>query len=244
MMKERFWEIDFLRGIAIIMMIVFHLLYDLDYFGNYSFNLSSGFWLYFGRITAVIFLLLVGISLTLSFSRVKNKLTQRELILKYVKRGLKIFSLGLIITLLTWIFLGEGFIIFGILHLIGVSIILAYPFIRLKYQNLAIGSALIVFGLYLSKLTFKFKWLLWLGFRPESFYTFDYFPILPWFGLVLIGIFIGNKLYSNYKRQFEFPDFSKVKSIGLFSTLGRNSLIIYLLHQPLILFVLYVLGVL
>ena len=127
--KERFWEIDFLRGLAIIMMILFHLLYDLDYFGNYTLNVHAGFWLYFARATATIFLLLVGISLTLSFSRAtKIKKAGNTLYLKYLKRGLKIVSWGFVITLTTWIFLREGFVVFGILHLIGISIILAYPF--------------------------------------------------------------------------------------------------------------------
>jgi len=71
-LEKRFWEIDFLRGLAIIMMILFHLLYDLNYFGEYNLNLHSGFWWYFARMTATIFILLVGISLTLSFSRAKK----------------------------------------------------------------------------------------------------------------------------------------------------------------------------
>ena len=96
-LEKRFWEIDFLRGLAIIMMILFHLLYDLTYFGEYNLNVHSGFWLYFGRMTATIFILLVGISLTLSFSRAEKKQNAKKKVYqKYLKRGLKVFSWGLI----------------------------------------------------------------------------------------------------------------------------------------------------
>ena len=238
MKKDRFWEIDFLRGIAIVMMVLFHLIYSLDYFNITEFNVGTGFWLYFARATASIFILLVGISLTLSFSRYKIN----PKFSKYVKRGLKIFSWGLIITLVTWIFLRESFVAFGILHLIGVSIILAYPFLRYKKLNLILGSTLLVIGLYLKQFTFSFNWLMWSGFIPQNYQTIDYFPILPWFGLVLIGIFIGKTLYKNHTRQFKFWNLEKVQFVNFFGFLGRHSLFIYLIHQPILLFILYLLG--
>ena len=121
--------------------------------------------------------------------------------MKYLQRGLKIFGLGLIITLATWIWPGEGFIVFGALHCIGISIILAYPFLRFRYQNLLLGIILISIGIILKNFTFDFYWLLWLGFTPSTFYTVDYFPLLPWLGVVLIGIFVGNIIYPNFKRR-------------------------------------------
>jgi uncharacterized membrane protein len=242
--KKRFWEIDFLRGLAIIMMIVFHLLYDLTYFGGCNLNLHSGFWLYFARATATIFIFLVGVSLTISFSRSeKIQNLRKKLYLKYLKRGLRIFSWGLIITLMTRIFLREGFVLFGILHLIGISIILAYPFLKLRYWNLLLGIAVISLGIYLKNFTFGFPWLVWLGFRPDHLYTVDYFPIFPWFGVVLIGIFFGNLLYPDYTRKFNLYDLSNFKFVGLFCLLGRYSLIIYLIHQPVLIVLLYLLGI-
>jgi len=103
-LKKRFWEIDSLRGFAIIMMIAYHLIYDLNYFGVYNFNIYSGFFWYFARTTAFIFIFLVGVSLTLSYSRaIKSKeySTEKELFAKYSKRSLRIFSWGLFITLIT-----------------------------------------------------------------------------------------------------------------------------------------------
>jgi uncharacterized membrane protein len=85
--------------------------------------------------------------------------------------------------------------------------------------------------------------LLWLGFVPYNFYTLDYFPIFPWFGLVLIGIFLGNKFYQDGKRGFKLPDLSGSFIVDLLGTLGRNSLAIYLVHQPIIVATLFLLGI-
>ena len=242
--EKRFWEIDFLRGLAIIMMIVFHLLYDLTYFGGCNLNLHSGFWLYFGRATATIFIFLVGVSLTLSFSRARKIQTSgRKLYLKYIKRGLRIFSWGLLITLTTWVFLREGFVLFGILHLIGISVILAYPFLKLRSLNLLMGIFFISIGIYLNNVAFDFPWLLWLGLMPDRFYTIDCFPIFPWFGVVLIGMFFGNLLYPDYTRKFNLCDPSNFNFIGLFCFLGRHSLLIYLIHQPILIMLLWLLGI-
>lgn len=241
-LEKRFWEIDFLRGVAIVMMIIFHFLFDLSYLGGYAVNVYSGFWWVFARVTATIFLLLVGISLTLSYSRAIQKRTGK-LGRKYLKRGLKIFSWGLIISAITWVFLRGGFVVFGVLHLIGVSIILAYPLIKYRHRNLILGIIFIIIGLYLANFFFDFYWLVWLGFMPRVFYTLDYFPLLPWFGVILIGIFIGNSLYKNYKRGFRLRDFSGSPVTRLFCFLGRHSLLIYLIHQPILIAVLYLFGV-
>jgi len=242
-LTKRFWEIDFLRGMAIVIMVVYHLIYNLNYFGQYDINLDSTFWLYVASVTRPTFIFLVGVSLTLSFSRVtKTNLDGKKLFLKYLNRGLKIFSWGLIITLVTWVFLREGCVVFGILHLIGISIILAYPFLRFPSCNLLIGILIIFLGLYLKGLNFNYSWLVWLGFKPVHFYTVDYFPLLPWFGVVLMGIFFGNLLYSDYSRRFQLADLSFFSGIKVLCFLGKHSLLIYLLHQPLIIAVLYLFG--
>jgi len=217
------------------MVIVFHILYDLNFFGIYKMELYSGLSLIFVYLVGTLFLLLVGISLTLSYSKAKNNLTKKQLQLKYLKRGLGIFGLGLLITFATWIYLaGKGFVVFGVLHCIGISIILAYPFLRFRYQNLVLGATLISAGIILKNFTFDFNWLLWLGFTPYNFYTVDYYPLLPWFGVVLIGIFLGNSLYQNNMRKFNLKDHSQFIIVRFACFLGRHSLIIYLIHQPIL----------
>jgi len=240
--KKRFWEVDFLRGTAIVMMIIFHFLYDLDYFGVLELNLFFGFWRYFAYATASIFIFLVGVSLTLSYSRTVKEKTGKELFTKYLFRGIKIFSWGIVITLITFIFLPDGVILFGVLHLIGISVILAYPFIKYTCRNLVIGILFILTGLYIEGLSFNSMWLLFLGLRPESFHTYDYFPLLPWFGVVLVGIFAGNILYSGYKRKFGIPEISNFIFIKILCFSGRHSLLIYLIHQPILVALLYLSG--
>jgi len=244
-LNERFWEVDSLRGLAVVCMICYHFLFDLAFFGLISIDVSSGFPWFFARITASTFIFLMGVSLTLSSSRTRlsGSYLHKSLFKKYLVRGCRIFLLGLFITMITWIFLPQEFIIFGILHFIGISIILAYPFLKRKYLNLAAGIGIICIGIYLQTLSFNFSWLMWLGFVPNSLNTVDYFPIFPWFGLVLLGIFFGGLLYKNYKRQFKLPDLSNNYLFRASSFLGRHSLVIYLIHQPLIILALYLFGV-
>jgi uncharacterized membrane protein len=242
--EERFWEIDLLRGIAILMMIAFHVVYDLNFFGAALLSsVQLDFWFYVARATATIFLLLVGISLPLSYSRaLRHQQPGKRLYRKYLTRGLKIFSWGLVITVTTWVFLREGFIVWGILHLIGIAIILAYPLLPLRYGNLVLGMVFIALGVAVKHVTVNVPWLLWLGLTPAHFQTLDYFPLLPWFGVVLIGVFLGNSLYSNYTRHFTLGDRFDVPPVRFLEFLGQHSLFIYLLHQPVLIAVLYLLG--
>ncbi len=234
---NRFWELDFLRGLAIIMMVIFHLIFDLYYFGGYGFDVNSGFWLVFARVTALIFLTLIGICLTISYNKNSDKIWAKNL-----KRGLKVFGFGLIITGITWFFFKESFIVFGILHFIGISVILSPIFLRFNRLNLLLAVIFIIFGFYLYSLSFGFPWFVWLGLQPQTFYTFDYFPIFPWFGVVLFGMFLGKTLYTKNKRRFRLKDVSN-RPMRLFGFLARHSLVIYLIHQPIIIFVLYTLHI-
>lgn len=240
--SKRFWEIDVLRGMAIIMMVLYHLSYDLYFLGDFPIKIYSLSWTLFQRTTASLFLLLVGISLTISYSKLKSKYQRKAIFIRNLKRGIKILAWGAVITIFTFIFLTNGVILFGILHLIGVSIIISFPLLEYKYKNLVLGLIVILIGAYLSNFTFNTNYLLWLGFEPNSFFSFDYFPILPWYGVVLIGIFLGNLAYPESKRRFYIPDLSSnIISRGL-SFLGKHSLKIYLIHQPIIILMLYVLG--
>jgi uncharacterized membrane protein len=241
---RRLWEVDCLRGVAIVMMVILHLLWDLYYFGVTDIDPFSGFWLWFQRATASLFLLVVGVSVYLSVSRSRLVLKSETAVwLRQVRRGLIVFGCGLLVTLMTWLFIREGVVVFGILHLIGVSIMLAYPFLRLGAWNLALGLAMVAAGAWLQPRSVDFPWLVWLGLKPDGFYTVDYFPMLPWFGVVLIGLFIGGVAYDGTGRRFNLPDLSPAPPVRLLRFLGRHSLLIYLVHQPALIALLILLGV-
>jgi uncharacterized membrane protein len=241
---QRLWEVDCLRGVAIVMMIIFHLMWDLSYFGITDVDVFAGFWLWFQRATATLFLLVVGVSLHLSAMRVRlSQKSGAAVWLRQVRRGLIVFGCGLLVTLATWLVIREGFVVFGILHLIGLSVILAYPFIRLGPWNALLGLACIAAGAVVQRYTVDFPWLVWLGLRPRNFYTVDYFPVLPWFGMVLLGLFIGSIAYDDRARRFALPALSTWPPVWLLSYLGRHSLLIYLIHQPVLIALLVILGV-
>jgi uncharacterized membrane protein len=232
----RFQEIDAVRGIAILMMICFHTVYDLNFFMIAPVNVSTGFWRWFAMATASLFLFIVGISLVVSRARSADKLSGFALTKKFLYRGAGIFSLGLLVTLATWLYLHEGFIIFGILHLIGVSVILSVLFFRFKKYNIFLGLLCIAAGFFIRNITGP-AWLLPLGIVPVSFFSVDYTPLIPWFGAVLIGMGIGEFLYSGGVRQFAAPHLPDRVAEPL-AFLGRHSLVIYLVHQPVIILLL------
>ncbi|MGB4642216.1 MAG: heparan-alpha-glucosaminide N-acetyltransferase [Methanothermobacter tenebrarum] len=234
-LDQRFWEVDMLRGIAVLMMITFHLLFDLNYLGIVSFNIQGGPLWFFGRLTAFIFIFLVGASLKLSYMRTVLIGYHGRLLFKYVRRGLRILLYAFVITIVTWLLIGSGYIIFGVLHFIGVAIILGYPLLCYERLNLLVGLLFIVIGIFLLNQRFDVGYLFWLGIIPRDFYSLDYFPILPWMGVVSLGIYAAGKLYRDYKRRFPIKDLSRSRIIKSLVLLGRHSLFIYFIHQPIIL---------
>jgi uncharacterized membrane protein len=235
----RFWEVDLLRGGAILLMVLYHLVFDLDYFAVYDIDVSSGFWLAVARFTASLFLLLVGLSLTLSHTRAQLLGQEDRFRLRLLRRSAWILGLALGITIVTYLFIGKGFIVFGVLHLIGLSLLLAYPFLRLHKANFIFGLLFILLGIYLQNISVGFPWLLWLGLAPPDFYSVDYFPVFPWFGVILVGMGLGDRLYPGYRRRIPVPDLSGNSFVSSLAFLGRNSLAIYLIHQPVMIAIMY-----
>ncbi len=237
--QTRIIEVDVLRGVAIIMMVAFHATWDLNYLGFIQVDLYSGPQALFAYSIGTLFLILVGISLTLSHSRAVKTMSPSGLRLKYLTRGLRLLALGALITIVTWLIIAEGFIVFGILSCIGLSIIFAFPLINRPRLALSIGAMAVILGVVLHQFSFTTYWLLWLGFIPQDFFSVDYFPMLPWFGVVLIGITIGNHIYGHDLRSRIKKETIITRPLGL---LGRHSLLIYLIHQPLILGLLLLLS--
>jgi uncharacterized membrane protein len=237
--SQRFIELDILRGLAILFMIILHLFWDLDYFGILPLNKN---FYSLNIIVPVIFFLLVGICQTVNNNKYKNQ--PRKMHLRTIQRGLWILSLGMLLTLLTAVFLPDRPILFGVLHCIGCCLILSTLLLRFKSANILLAALIIVSGL-----TIGFLYTaenpnmaeLATGIHEPNIgaHTIDYFPILPWFGVCLLGIVLGNILYKDNKRRYRLPDLSKYKPTKIFSWLGQHSLSIYLIHQPLIAGVLF-----
>lgn len=224
------------------MMIVYHLGYDLDTFGGYPIDSTAGAWAWFADATASFFLFLVGVSLAISHARSGASWPGRSLFGKYLLRGLRILGYGMVLTLIS-LALGMGVIAFGILHVIGVSIILAYPLLGFRWPNLLLGGLFIALGAYMmvAGISSESPWLLPFGVVPENLAMPDYRPLFPWFGVVLVGLFAGNLVYGAGKRR-SVPTKAPVAARPLVP-LGNNSLFIYLVHQPVLIALLAALGV-
>lgn len=241
--RPRYWEIDTLRGVAIVMMVIFHLMWDFWYYQILpDVVLYAGFWKYFQRTCANLFLILVGVSLAVvTIRRMGNDVKGLPPFRPYFLRGLRVFGFGLVVSLIVWA-AGVGYVHFGILHLIGFASIAAYPLLRQRGINLILWAIFFVAGYFLLTARFDFPWLLWLGLVPYNYFPNDYFPVLPYFGVVLLGIFLGNSLYGPEGRRFLLPDVGQWLPFRALQWLGRHSLIIYLTHQIALFGILVALG--
>ena len=227
----RLWEIDFARGIAVIVMVLFNWSFALYYLGVYTITDSWGFWQILPRLIGGSFIFIAGMSLWLSYS---NNVSVK----RHLSRGLKIFAIGLGITAATWLVFPRDVIVFGILHMIGLSVITGYFLIRIEARMLA-GAAvsLIAAGIILQNYVFGFPYLVWLGFIPAGFRTLDYFPMLPWLGVFLAGIAFGKVFYTKNAAKTK-------QNLSPITFAGRHSLAIYLAHQPLLIAALFAMGLL
>lgn len=242
----RYWEVDAMRGLAIIMMAVYHFVYDLDYFAGFDVNARDGFWEYFADVTAFSFIFLAGLALVISHARAQQRSDIRSpLFEKYLRRGVRIFLYGMVLTLVTFFVDSDRTIQFGILHVIGFSIVASYPFLRKPPTVVALwGLAILAAGFWLdaNRQDFGYPWLYWSGIRPEGVSSFDYRPVLPWFGASLMGIAAGKYLYPDGGRRLRLPDLKGFAPVDALSFMGRWSLIIYFVHQPLLIAALILTG--
>jgi len=218
----RYLELDFIRGIAIILMVIFHLSYDLNYFHFITidiYNQHSHFWYYFRLIIVSLFVGTVGASIAVTYEFHYN-------IKKILRQVTKLALSSLSITLVSYIMFPNYYIYFGILHFITLAFILSLPFARYPISALIGGIIIIIltsFDIISTHPLFNFlQPLLSLPQRTKDLANF-----FPWFGVVLVGIYIGkNRLF-----RFQLKD---IPSINKIVFLGQHSLLIYLIHQPLL----------
>ncbi len=217
----RYLQLDFIRGIAILLMVVFHLCFDLNNFHFIDIDIYHRVdrdWFYFRMIILTLFISCVGISLALA-----NE--EKIDIQKVKKRFIQLSFFSVLITLASYITFPQTWIYFGILHFITLASVMALLFVRFEWIALILGVLIVaLFNLNIISMHWLYELLKEVLYLPER--TEDLVPLTPWFGVVLIGIFIGKK------RLFLFPLPSNklTEFIGL---LGKHSLVIYLVHQPL-----------
>lgn len=231
-MKKRIWELDVLRGVCILGMVAVHLIYDLQTFFSLPFLADSQLFAIVKQWGGVLFLLISGICVTLGSHP--------------VRRGLIVFACGLICSAVTagMYFLNMAdksiIIYFGVLHCLGVCMLLWPLFKRLPVWALGLlGLGLTVLGLWISgNVVVDFPWLIPLGLVPGDFVSSDYFPLLSNLGFFLVGAFLGKTLYR--KKETLLPRVNPANPVlAFFTLLGKWSLPVYLLHQPLITGLLY-----
>ena len=236
--------LDALRGFAVVLMILFHLSYDLS---TPSFSLRifhpspsdwpKGYWVYFSDLIGVIFFSVVGLSVWMkqqSAVKAGDKTQSRSF---FYRRGLRILAIAFALTLGTIFFQPSDVIYFGVLHCIGVSVLLLPFFFRLSRPVIFMLSLfMIVAGLVLRDRLFSFSWLFWLGFQPTAWLSGDWYPLLPWFGVALLGFYLGPIFLHNQQRSSQRnqqrSSFAAPRRFSVF--LGQHSLMIYLIHQPVL----------
>ena len=238
---QRLWEVDAMRGVAIVMMVVYHFTWDLHGLGGYDIELYHGFWHYFQLATASLFIGIVGVSMTLRYHAMARRGEPRYL--PFFQRGVEIFSWGIVIGIVTFLFDAPRYVRFGILHFIGFSIIIAYPLLRFRWLNFFLGAFILLFGQIAALFAVDNPWLGWLGLDLTIRPAYDYFPVIPWFGVVLLGIFLGNLLFPQGKPRWHIPALGDWVPLRWLRLAGQNALLIYLLHQPIMITVLTLLGI-
>lgn len=233
----RIYLLDELRGFAVFCMVFYHAFFTMAFL----FNIKAGYELiYFFSpaepFFAAMFIFISGICSQLSRSN--------------LRRGLKLLGIALVITLATYLAVPNEIIVFGILHFLSVSMILfalAKPL--LDKVNLYVGLSLCVLlfvatfplpisgcigfnpniCLHIPREWYEFNFLFPLGIASKTFRSSDYFPLIPWMFVFLGGTFAGRSASGG-----RFPEFTYKSRLPFFSFLGRYALIIYILHQPVI----------
>jgi len=213
MINTRDTALDLMRGIAIIMMIAFHFIYDLNSFGFSDIPLYTH-WAGIAWRCLIVFLFLsaVGISLVIAHGKgIKFK--------KFLKRLLYLGIAALFVSAGTYVMFPDGWVYFGILHLIWFSTIIAISFVNLPKTSLLI-AALILIGAIFDQPNLSFISYLLEPYLPLG--SVDYYPLFPWLSFVFIGIYLGHNPY--YQKIFIFR-------LNWLEVIGKHALIIYLTHQ-------------
>lgn len=216
---HRYLSLDVLRGVCLLLMIIFHFGYDLSIFGYTTYDTNADIeWRVFRAIIVSGFLLAVGMSSYLAYHRHIDKT-------KLIKNLLKLISVSLLISLGSYYMYPQHWVYFGIIHFVSVALPLSLLFVRRPNIALLVAGVIIVgyFGDILSLQT-SWEWSVEHIGIPQ--HTIDLVSFIPWFGVVLLGIAI-----IHHKLLPVIP----ANAVSRFmARMGRHSLLIYLIHQPIL----------
>lgn len=244
--KRRICLLDELRGLAVIAMVIYHIFYSMTFLFHMECAYPIMRTVYpYEPVIPIIFITICGICCTFSHNN--------------LKRGLLVFAISAIITLATAIFIPSQAIWFGILHFLGIAILIYALAEKTNILNkIPVNAGLFVslilyiicynipkgyigfiplFKIELPQELYSFYWLSFLGFPSADFTSGDYFPIIPNIFLFFFGIFSG-KIIDNKK----LPEFMYKKLCPPLDYIGKHALIIYVVHQPLIIGVLFIIS--
>ncbi len=234
--KNRYKLIDVLRGVAIALMVYFHFSYDLTHFGYTDSDFyHDPYWLHLRTFIVSLFLLLVGVSLVLATRHgIDRKRFLRRL-------GMLVFF-SLLISINSYFMFPGRTIYIGILHFIALATVLGLLFVRQYWLSLFLGIGIIALDLVYQSHFFNQPWIHWVGLMTHKPATEDYVPLIPWFGVVLIGIFAGQTLLRNKALQQQVARPMDNPLTNGLALAGRHSLLIYLVHQPILFGTLWLIG--
>lgn len=226
--------IDTLRGVALIAMATYHFSWDLEFFGYLDpGTATTGLLKYYARGIAGSFLFLAGLSLVLGqYPVIRWKPFGRRLAM--------IAGAAAAITIATYFATPDAFIFFGILHSIALGSLLGLAFLRAPpLLTLVVGIAVLVLPQVFRSALFETPALSFLGLQPTPPRSNDFVPLFPWFGMVLIGIAVARiglktDLFERLRRLPQGPRWL------MFA--GRHSLAVYLIHQPVLIGIAYLMS--
>lgn len=221
---SRIAGIDALRGLAVIAMVAFHFCFDLAHFGVLAANFyRDPFWLHARTGILSSFLLLAGVSLVLAQRTERGRAG-------FWRHVATIAACALLVTAGTYIAFPQSFVSFGVLHAIALSLVLLRPLAARPWWALALGVGVVVAGNVVAHPAFDGPPWGFVGFATVKPRTEDYVPLFPWTGVMLVGIALGHALVRNGFRAVG-PFGALPRVVGW---LGRHSLAVYMLHQPLL----------
>lgn len=226
--------VDGARGFALVAMTVFHFCWDLAMFRQIDPQvMTSPGMIWFARSIAGSFLFIVGFSIVLAHQ-------ERFRARSFAWRMAKIIAAASAITAATWFATPDAFIFFGILHHIALASLLALLFLQVPWwANAALAMFFLVARDLLRSPALDDPWWWWTGLSQITPVSNDYVPVFPFFGMVLAGI-----AAAQWSRQAGFwPKLAAPALAGgagcMLRFIGRHSLVYYLLHQPVMIALIY-----